>query len=352
MRSARRSGVTRRINLALQGGGAHGAFTWGVLDRLLEEDDIEIAAISGTSAGALNGAALKAGMVSGGREGAKENLDWLWAQVGAVEDLRLTHWMQAVLPGSAAVASALQSSMPFNAADSLSRVFSPYSYGPFYRNPLERVVDRFDFDRVCAHTGPALFISATNVRTGKIRVFEGAEISTPVLLASACLPTLFQAVEIADPRTGQFEAYWDGGYTGNPALFPLFDPGLPDDIVIVNINPLYRPDLPLSAPDILNRINEISFNSSLLRELRAIRFVKELIADGKIQAGAMKDVLVHMIADDGLMRDLSVATKLIPTPLILDRLKTAGRAAAGRFLATDAPGIGQGATVDLEAMFG
>jgi NTE family protein len=159
-------------------------------------------------------------------------------------------------------------------------------------------------------------------------------------------------VEIADPRTGQLDAYWDGGYTGNPALFPLFDPGLPDDIVIVNINPLYRPDVPLSAPEILNRINEISFNSSLLRELRAIRFVKELIAEGKVQQGAMKDVLVHMIADDGLMRELSVATKLIPTPLILDRLKSAGRAAAERFIATDAPRIGEGTTVDLEAMFG
>jgi NTE family protein len=291
-------------------------------------------------------------MITGGRAGAKDNLDWLWAQVGAVEDLRLTHWMQAVLPGTGFLASAIQSSMPFNAADSLSRVFSPYSYGPFYRNPLARVVERFDFGRVCARTGPALFISATNVRTGKIRVFEYEEISTDVILASACLPTLFQAVEIDDPRTGQIEAFWDGGYTGNPALFPLFDPGLPDDIVIVNINPLYRPDVPLSAPEILNRINEISFNSSLLRELRAIRFVKELIAEGKVAKGAMKDVLVHMVADDGLMRELSVATKLIPTPLILDRLKAAGRAAAERFLETDAAMIGRTATVDLEEMFG
>ena len=344
--------MTRRINLALQGGGAHGAFTWGVLDRLLEEEDIEIAAISGTSAGALNGAALKSGLIAGGRAGARENLDWLWTQVGAVQDLRLTHWMHALLPASGAVAGAIQNSVPFALGESWSRMFSPYSYGPFYRNPLQRIVDRFDFGRVCAHTGPALYISATNVRSGKIRVFEYEEISTDVILASACLPTLFQAVEIHDSRTGRLEAFWDGGYTGNPALFPFFKPTLPDDIVIVNINPLYRPDVPVSAPEIQNRINEISFNSSLLRELRAVQFVKELIAAGRMPAGAMKDVLVHMISDDALMRELSVATKLVPTPLILGRLKEAGRAAATRFLEKHGMKIGREATVDLQEMFG
>ena len=343
--------VTRRINLALQGGGAHGAFTWGVLDRLLEEEDLEIAAISGTSAGALNGAALKAGLIDGGRDGAKANLDWLWAQVGAIHDLRLTHWMQALFPPSL-VSSALETSLPFTAADAVTRVLSPYSYGPFYRNPLESIVERLNFDRVCAHTGPALFIAATNVRTGKIRVFEYEEISTQAILASACLPTIFQAIEIPDDRTGQVEAYWDGGYTGNPPLFPLFDARFPDDIVVVNINPLHRPEVPVSAPDILNRINEISFNSSLLRELRAIRFVKELIADGAVAKGAMKDVNVHMIADDILMRDLSVATKLVPSAYILDRLKRAGRAAADTFLAEHGGRIGHEGSVDLEEMFG
>lgn len=344
--------MTRRINLALQGGGAHGAFTWGVLDRLLEEEDVEIAGISGTSAGALNGAALKAGLIDGGRQGAKANLDWLWSQVGAIHDLRLTHWMQALFPGPAAITNAIEASVPFQFADTLTRVFSPYSYGPFYRNPLERIVERFDFDRVCAHTGPALFISATNVRTGKIRVFAHEEISTEAILASACLPTVFQAVEIHDPRTGETEAFWDGGYTGNPALFPLFDPKLPDDIVIVNINPLYRPEVPVSAPDILNRVNEISFNSSLLRELRAIEFVKNLIGRGEVGQGAMKDVLVHMISDDALMRDLSVATKLVPSPYILGELKAAGRAAADEFLIEKKKMIGHSGTADLREMFG
>ena len=344
--------MTRRINLALQGGGAHGAFTWGVLDRLLEEDEIEIAAISGTSAGALNGAALKAGMISGGREGAKANLDWLWNQVGALNDLRLTSWMSALVPTPAAVSRALEYSLPYTWMDAATRAISPYAYGIFYQNPLERIARRFRYDRVCAAEGPQLFVSATNVRDGKIRVFTGAEISTDVLLASACLPTIFQAVEIEDPKTGRLESFWDGGYTGNPALFPLFPPDLPDDIVIVNINPLIRERVPKTPQEIVNRINEISFNSSLLRELRAIDFVKRLIAQGKVPEGAMKNVLIHMISDDALMTGLSVATKLVPSPLVLGRLHAAGRAAAETFLAGDAKQIGLEGSVRLAEMFG
>ena len=334
-----------RINLALQGGGAHGAYTWGVLDRLLEDEDIEIAGISGTSAGALNGAALKAGMLTGGRQGAKENLEWLWSQVGSLGDMRLTGWMAPFTPTPAAMSQALEYSLPFNIAETASRVFSPYMYGPFYRNPLERVVRRFKYDAVCADEGPALFVCATNVRTGKVKIFRGAEISTKSLLASACLPTLFQAVEIDD------EAYWDGGYTGNPALFPLFDQSLPDDIVIININPLVRDEVPKDARDILDRINEISFNSSLLRELRAISFASRLIHENKMKKGAMKDVLVHMIADDALMNALNVATKTVPNPVLLARLKSAGRAAADAFLNAHKSDLGTRSTVDLPAMF-
>jgi NTE family protein len=222
----------------------------------------------------------------------------------------------------------------------------------FYQNPLRRVADRFHWEKVCAEDGPRLFIGATNVRTGKIRVFTGDEIGTDVILASACLPTVFQSVEIEDPVTGQVEAYWDGGYTGNPALFPLFSPEFPDDIVIVNINPLRRERVPKSAQEIMNRINEIGFNSSLLRELRAISFVKRLIAQGKIEKGVMKDVLVHMIADDDLMNDLSVATKLVPSPYVMRMLKEAGRRAAGTFLANHRKQIGRAGTVNLEEMFG
>ncbi len=343
-----------RINLALQGGGAHGAFTWGVLDRLLEDKEIEIAGISGTSAGALNGAALKAGLVADGsgqdRAAARANLDWLWHQVAGVQDLRLAHWFAPFAPPTGLYAAVLENSPLFTLSDMASRVASPYAYGPFYANPLERIVERFAYDRVCAETGPALFISATNVRSGKIRVFEGAEISTETILASGCLPTIFQAVEVFDEKSGQVEAFWDGGYTGNPALFPLFRPELPADVVVVNINPLFRPDVPHSGGDIQNRINEISFNSSLLRELRAIHFVHELIAEKRVEG--MRDVLVHMIADDDFMRDLSVATKIVPSPVILARLKEAGRAAADGFLAAHKRDLNRRGSVDLEAMFG
>lgn len=336
----------RRINLALQGGGAHGAFTWGVLDRLLEDDSIEIAGISGTSAGALNGAALKSGLVEGGRKGARENLDWLWQQVGAIGDMRLAHWMTSLTPGPGAISRAIETSLPYSIADTLSRVFSPYSYGPFYQNPLRRVVSRFHYSSVCADADPALFVCATNVRTGKVKVFSSDEITTNAILASACLPTVFKAVEIGN------ESYWDGGYTGNPALFPLFVPELPSDIVVVNINPLERDEVPMDAHGILNRINEISFNSSLLRELRAIHFVQRLIAEGKVSSNSMKKVRVHMIADDALMTELSVASKLVPTPQTLKALFDAGRRAADRFLQDDATNIGRQSSVDLPAMYG
>ncbi|WP_227268053.1 patatin-like phospholipase family protein [Roseobacter weihaiensis] len=341
----------KRINLALQGGGAHGAFTWGVLDRLLSDEDLEIASISGTSAGALNGAALKAGMIEGGREGARARLDWLWEEVGARPDMRIPEWM---VPFSlSSVSRALEYSIPFMAADAWSRAVSPYALGGFYTNPLKPIVSQFNYDKVCAENsgGPCLFICATKVRSGKVRVFKDSEISTDVIMASACLPTIFQAVAVTDPETGLTDDYWDGGYTGNPALFPLFNEALPEDIVIVNINPLERRETPRTAQGIQNRINEISFNSSLLRELRAIDFVQRLLAAGKVKKGEMRRVLVHMIADDPLMNELSVATKLLPTPYTLARLKQAGQRAADDFLAAHRDELNEQSSVDLVEMF-
>ncbi len=337
--------MTKQINLALQGGGAHGAFTWGVLDRLLDEERLEVAAISGTSAGALNGAAFKAGITMGGRAGARACLDAFWADVGAVTDDSLTAWMDAVAPAAPWLAQAMVYSPAYAALDLVSRFASPYDSGPLYANPLKPIVDRFNYADICAGQGPALYVGATNVRSGKIRVFTGDGITSAALMASACLPTLFQAVEI------EGEAYWDGGYTGNPALFPLFERDLPDDIVIININPLERRDVPRDAQAIQNRINEISFNSSLLRELRAISFVKRLLAGGQVAQGSMKNVLVHMIADDALMNDLSVATKTIPNAVVMARLKSAGREAADAFLKAHWSDLGQRDTVKLEEMF-
>jgi NTE family protein len=340
----------KRINLALQGGGAHGAFTWGALDRLLRDDDIEIGGISGTSAGALNGAALKAGWVVNGPEGARENLAWLWEQVAGVSDLRMSQWMAPW--GVGALSQAMEYSWPVMFSDAVSNVTSPYAMGPFFRNPLSDIVNRFDYDRVCNGIDPMLFICATRVRNGKIKVFSGDEISAQAIMASACLPTVFQAIEIDDPDTGRKEAFWDGGYTGNPALFPLFQAGLPDDIVIININPLEREELPVTPKQIQNRINEISFNSSLLRELRAIEFVQRLLDQGSVQDSGHRRMNVHMIADDDLMEKLSVATKMVPNPAVIATLKKAGEDAVERFLTDHKSKIGQQSSVDLREMFG
>lgn len=335
----------KRVNLALQGGGAHGAFTWGVLDRLLDEPWLEFAAISGTSAGALNAAALKSGLVRGGRTEAKAALRQLWERIGGVGDLRAMGWFRTLLPPVGAMARTIEQMMPVSPLDLATRVFSPYDLGPFWRNPMAPVVAAFRHDEVCAHEGPRLYVAATNVRTGKLRVFSGEDVTNEAILASACLPTLFQAVEIDG------EAYWDGGYTANPALHPFYDPELPDDLLIVSINPIRREELPQSAPEIINRINEISFNAALLRDLRAIAFVKRLIAEGTIRRGAMKDVLVHMIADDALMTTLSVRTKTTPTPLLLNTLHDAGMRTADAFLSAHAGDLGARATLDLRAMF-
>lgn len=342
----------RRISLALQGGGVHGAFTWGVLDRLLEDDGIEIAALSGTSSGALNAAALKAGMVEGGPQAARRSLDRLWEDVIRLGDFRANPWVSALFPFAAEWAEAWQRAIPISPLDLAEQFATPYIYGPLWQNPLHRVVSRLDFGHVCADAGPQLNISATNVRSGRIRVFSGAEVSADVLLASACIPSVFKAVEVTDPKTGVREAYWDGGYSGNPALFPLYLPELPDDIVIVSINPMRREAIPQTPMDIQSRIDEISFNAALLGELRAVNFVKRLIAQGRVEKGVMKDVLVHFISDDVLMNELSGSTRLTPLPGLISRLKEAGRAAAEAFLDRHREDIGIRSSIDLHGLFG
>ncbi|MBS8225285.1 patatin-like phospholipase family protein [Vannielia litorea] len=360
----RAEGVAKKkkiaVNLALQGGGAHGAFTWGVLDRLLETGEFEVAAISGTSAGAVNGAALKAGLVRSaadddpdeGNRMARANLDWLWEQMGAIPDTAMSHWLAPFAPPAELVSKLIEFSPLYWMQETAARVASPYSFGPLYDNPLRKVVETFDYTHVCHATGPDFFVSATNVRTGRIRVFRGEEITPEVILASACLPTLFRAVEAKDPVTLTDEFWWDGGYTGNPALFPLYAAHLPDDVIIININPLEREELPQTPQDIANRVNEISFNASLMSELRAIAFVQRLIDSGTIPEGAMKYVRVHMISDDDLMNDLSVATKTVPNPYVLSELKEAGRRAAARFLNKDAGKVGKESSIDLAAIYG
>jgi NTE family protein len=338
--------MATKISLALQGGGAHGAFTWGVLDRLLEDETLEIAAISGTSAGALNAAALKSGMIAGGRSGAKASLSRLWRDVARLADLRIPGWMQPFAPGFQALGQIALSVMPFSPPGMAAQVYTPYAWGPSWRNPLETVVRRMDFSRVCSTVGPRLFIGATRVETGRIRIFSGDEITPEALMASACLPTVFQAVEIGG------HAYWDGGYSGNPALFPLYQADLPDDVLIVSINPLRREGVPKTPLDIQNRINEISFNAALLGELRSVHFVRRLIREGRLERGTMKDVRIHLVSDDALMTEMTGATKLSPSPQLFARLRAAGHAAADGFLTDHRSKLGNEASLDLSALFG
>ena len=339
---------SRRVNLALQGGGAHGAFTWGALDRLLEEERLDFDGISGTSAGAVNAAMLKTGWMHGGREGARAQLDRFWgeirtrAQAHSNPLARMTSWFWRDTPWAAAALS----SNPFRMMQqAVGRTFSPYDWNPLNLNPLRELVTALtDFDEVCRAAPPYLFVCATNVRTGKIRIFSGPDISVDAILASAALPQLFQAVQIGEDH------YWDGGFMGNPPLYPLFYETETPDIIIVHVNPIERRQVPRTAAEIENRVNEISFNSSLLRELRAIAFVKRLIAQGRVAHGEMRDVLIHSIRDDETMAGLDAGSKLSPGPRLFDELKAHGRAAADAFLRAHWGSIGREGTVDLRAL--
>lgn len=345
----------RRINLALQGGGSHGAFTWGVLDRLLDEEWLELAAISGTSAGALNGAALQAGMASAkgrqAREAARQNLRHVWNEVGQVSDFRIVRWLHSVFPVPRHMERLTETFSPFAWFDSMTRLFSPYDYGPFYTNPLRSILRTLPYPEFGGKCETRIFVNATNVRTGQTRVFRDKEVTVDAILASACLPTIYRAVKLHDPVTGQMESYWDGGYSGNPSLWPLYHPDLPRDIVIVNINPMRRDDVPKTPAEIADRVNEISFNSALLAELRAINFVKRLHDEDRLQGRVMKNVLMHMILDDTLMNDLNARSKIMPDPGMLDRMFNAGRELAHAFIEQHADDLNQRDLVDFSALF-
>jgi NTE family protein len=335
---------TKPVNLALQGGGAHGAFTWGVLDRLLEDERLGFDGISATSAGAMNATVFCYGMVAGGRDGAKMALAAFWrriSQVASMSPLLSTPLERlfgcqsmAHLPG-------------FVFLDLMTRLFSPYEFNPLNLNPLREVLlDSVDFDALRRKTCPIkLYLSATNVRTGKIKVFDNDEIGVDAVLASACLPFLFQAVEIGG------EAYWDGGYMGNPPIFPLIYNCSSDDVLLVHINPMQRDELPRSATDILNRINEISFNSSLMREMRAIHFVTRLLDDGSIANGSLRRMRFHAVAADDVLSKLGVASKLNADWQFLTSLRDTGRERAEHWLNTHFERLGIDSTVDLQAVY-
>jgi NTE family protein len=333
---------SRLLNLALQGGGSHGAFSWGVLDRLLEDRRVEIEAITGASAGAMNAVALAAGLADGDRDEARAALRTFWD--GVMEEARSNPLRRSpveMLFGG----WNMDTSPAFVMFDLITRVASPYDFNPLNLNPLrDLVVKLVDFDRV-RKSKVKVFISATNVETGRARVWEKKELTADHVMASACLPWLFQAVEIDGVP------YWDGGFTGNPALWPLFEACKSDDVVLVQINPIRRPGAPKTARDIINRVNEITFNASLLHDLRSVDFVTRLLEDGRLEGTGYRRVLMHAIGDEASLAELGASSKFNVEPEFIDMLFDKGRAAAEQWLKTNFRHLGVKATVDLRRMF-
>ncbi|HWL68413.1 MAG TPA: patatin-like phospholipase family protein [Geminicoccus sp.] len=340
MPTASATGSRLLIDLALQGGGSHGAFTWGVLDRLLEEPWLTIDGITGTSAGAMNAAILVAGYAAGGATGARAALERFWRSVSHAAlaspfqrgplDVLLGRWT-------------LDNSPMFVALDLTSRLFSPYDLNPGGSNPLEAILaEQIDFDRL-ADAPIRLFVTATSVRTGRGRVFRNNEVRPEVLLASACLPTLFQAVEIDG------EPYWDGGYSGNPTITPLVRECSSRDTILVQINPVERPGTPRSARDILNRLNEVSFNAVLLKELRMIALLRRMASSCHDEAAAWANMRIHRVSSTKLL-ELGYSSKLNAEWAFLAMLRDEGRRAAGAFLAQHGDSLGQRSTFDLDQL--
>jgi NTE family protein len=331
----------KTVNLALQGGGAQGAYTWGVLDGLLEDDRLDFAAISGASAGAMNAVALAQGLVEGGREGARRKLHDFWLSVS--QESALTPIQRKLFDAYfGAFASSL--SPAYIWLEALTYFASPYELNPLNLNPLRgHLAELIDFEKLRSSDGVGLLIAAANVFTGKGKIFHRRELTADHVMASACLPRLFQAVEI------EGVAYWDGGYVGNPPLWPLFYETRVEDAIIIQINPIERHETPRSARDILNRIDEITFNSPLLGEMRAVNFVNKLIDEGKLRHGDYKRVRLHRIGGDGTLEKFGAQTKLDTSWPFLTRLRDLGRQSAKAWLERHFDDIGVRGTLDLQA---
>jgi NTE family protein len=338
-------GGKKGINLALQGGGAHGAFTWGVLDHLLEDGRLTIEGISGASAGAMNAVMVADGLARGGPQEARTRLADFWRAASIDGDLpeiqrKLVERLFTFMPVEGSPVAAW--------LEAMSHYFSPYDLNPLNLNPLKGLIERFvDFEAVRAYSPLQLFVSATNVTTGRLRVFPREKITADAVMASACLPLLFKAVVIDGVP------YWDGGYLSNPPIFPLFHATRTEDVLVVQINPLERKEVPTSSRDIVNRVNEISFSSSLAAEFRAVEFVARLIDRGQLQRGTgpgqYRRINAHRIALGENHKAYSADTKLSTDYEFFRMLHAGGRRAARRFLDEHFDDIGRRSTFDLRA---
>jgi NTE family protein len=331
------------INLALQGGGAHGSYTWGVLDRLLEEEDLVIEGISGTSAGAINGAILINGMIKNGREGAKNHLETFWRRVsdvaawsplhkGPVDEI-MTGWDMNSVP-------------TYHWYDLMSRMFSPYTLNPLNFNPMRDILrDMINPKAMEKYEEMKLFVTATHVQSNQPHVFHCHEISVDALLASSCIPLLFQAVEV----NGEY--YWDGGYMGNPAIWPLIYHCECKDVALVQINPIHSETLPNTADEIVDRLNEITFNSSLIAEMRAIDFVARLIKTGRLEKSEYKDMRMHLIYASEEMHKLNASSKMNADWDFFLHLKEVGRVTADKWLKREWKNLGVRSSVNIRDKF-
>lgn len=328
------------INLALQGGGAHGAYTWGVLDRLLQDDRITIKAISGTSAGAMNAVAVADGLTGGGPAEARDRLAAFWHGISKLAGFGPWLRAPATMLGSG---WNLDGSPAYWAFDAAKRALSPYQFNPLNVNPVrDTLAEQIDFERVRQCDRIGLFVSATNVRTGRIRVFERGELTPDTVMASAALPQVYQAVEVDG------EAYWDGGFMGNPAIFPLIYETDCPDVVIVQINPVERQEVPTTPTEIANRVNEISFNSSLMRELRTITYVTELLDKGELDPSQHQRIYLHRIPPAAEMLHYGASSKFNPEYAFLTHLHELGWRNAERWLDETVPSLGNSSTLSFE----
>lgn len=333
----------KQINLALQGGGAHGAFTWGVLDALLERDVFDIEAVTGTSAGAVNAAVLAYGLTIGGVEKARQLLREFWYRVSiaaSMSPMQMT-WWDKLMGGKK-----MDFSPSFMAMEMMTRMFSPYQFNLMDYNPLRDILNELvDFKVLREQKDIKVFITATHVRTGKPRIFTTEEMTLDMVMASTCLPFLYKTVEVNG------EPYWDGGYSGNPALFPLFYKASCRDILLVQINPMYVEDVPTGATQILDRVNEISFNASLLREMRAVEFVGRLVSEGTLKEGNYKKMHIHMIEAQDVMASMDYSSKLNADWDFLQHLQEIGRQSSADWLKSHLHCVGERSSIDLREMF-
>jgi NTE family protein len=329
------------INLGLQGGGSHGAFTWGVLDRLLEEERLSFEGISASSAGAVNATVLAYGLILGGRAGAREMLGAFWKRMS---DMTSHGLMQPSLIDKMTGNFGLEHSPGYLFMDAVSYFTSPYLYNPLNYNPLRIVLDEIvDFERLRRESPVKLFLGATNVRTGKVRIFKPEEIGASQVLASTCLPLLMHAVEIDG------EVYWDGGFSGNPAIFPLVYECQSRDVVMVHLTPAERPEIPYTSHDIMNRMQEIGFNAALIREMRAVALINKRIDQGKLIEG--KHMLIHVIEAEDVIREFPGSSRLNNDWDFLSHLHDVGRARAATWLDANFTHLGRESTVNLEEKY-